>query len=179
MTAPRRRAHWKGRERFEYLMANIEGAMLEEISAALAQAGEEVAEAVRRAVPVRSGKLRRSIRSYTGIDDPGRMNANVRGVDSGGNMSATARRMSKAGLLVTVAAGDADAWYARLVEFGVKGTAGKPRGPNKGAGARGPIPAQPYFFPTVRAQKRAATRRVAAAVGRAVKRVRAKAPAAT
>ena len=170
MTAPRRRAHWKGRERFEYLMANIEGAMLEEISAALAQAGEEVAEAVRRAVPVRSGKLRRSIRSYTGIDDPGRMNANVRGVDSGGNMSATARRMSKAGLLVTVAAGDADAWYARLVEFGVKGTAGKPRGPNKG---------QPYFFPTVRAQKRAATRRVAAAVGRAVKRVRAKAPAAT
>ena len=116
-----------------------------EIKKALGKSADEMASTARSFAPVDSGDLRRSI-SYTfGNYKPA--NANVRGISSGGDVS------KDPDLSVTVHAGDAKAYYAGFVEFGVQDA-----------------PAQPYFFPAYRLTEKRVKRRINRAVNAAARK---------
>ena len=106
----------------------------------------EVADMQRRLAPVDSGDLKDSIKVVRPGDNWKPDNPNVRGVTIG----ATA----KGSVSAAVVAGDAKAWYARLVEHGTRRSR-----------------AAPYFFPAWRALKRRVTGRVSRAFRAAVKEV--------
>jgi HK97 gp10 family phage protein len=109
-----------------------------------------------------SGALKKSI-SYTfGNYTPA--NGNVRGFSKGGVQG-------DEDLTVTVHAGNQEAWYAGLVEFGtkndrfVKNYLGQ-------TGVRvnvGSMPAQPFFFPAYRANKKNLKSNVTRAMRKAIK----------
>lgn len=103
---------------------------------------EEIAAAQRRAAPTESGALRDSIKVQR--------KAGEGGADIG----------------VRIVAGDAKAWYARIVEFGTRPhiAGGKFKGA-KHPGAR----ARPYFYPTYRAYKKRFKSRVVREINRAIK----------
>jgi HK97 gp10 family phage protein len=112
----------------------------------------------KRLVPKDSGALERSIKVVKGNYTPD--NANVRGVGGAG--------AGDPDLTVRVVAGNAEAWYARLVEFGTAPHENK----GKFAGTDHPgTKAQPYFFPAVRALRRRVKARITRATKKAVKEV--------
>lgn len=112
----------------------------------------------KRLVPKDSGALERSIRVVKGTYRP--ENANVRGVGGAGE--------GDPDLTVRVVAGDATAWYARLVEFGTAPHENK----GKFGGTQHPgTKPQPYFFPAVRALRRRVKARVTRATKKAAKEV--------
>ena len=94
------------------------------------------------------------------------------------------QELAKVGLLYSVFAGNDKAYYARWVEFGtsdgVKGqrvgvrdtdyNQHKTRG-RKSYRTHGGTPAQPFFYPTVRALKKPITRKVVRRVNLAAKAV--------
>lgn len=128
------------------------------IAPALEQGANEIAAMQKRLVPKASGALERSIRVVKGNYTPD--NANVRGVGGAG--------AGDPDLTVRVVAGDATAWYARLVEFG---TAPHENG-GRFAGTQNPgTKAQPYFYPAVRALRRRVKGRITRATKKAVKEV--------
>lgn len=125
------------------------------IAKTLASSGKDMADVAQRMAPVKSGALKNSI-GYT-IGPYKADNANVRGMGIGGG---------KHELAVTVHAGDATAWYARLVEFGTRPHI------NGGlfAGTQHPGSApHPYFYPAYRLTKKQLKSRIRAAVSRAAK----------
>lgn len=132
----------------------------------LQQGAEELAEAVRRAVPAkRTGRLYRSVRAEQG------------GLDQAGVSEVThARSRAKAehGLAWRVVAGGPQAPHARWVEHG---TAYAPAGNSKDAKGKTrnnkrehkATRAQPYFWPTIRALKKRAKSRVIRNANKAAK----------
>lgn len=110
-----------------------------EIRKALEKSAGEMVSAAHSFAPIDSGDLRRSIGYTFGQYTPA--NANVRGVGSGGG------GLQDPDLSVTIHAGDAKAYYAAFVEFGVVDS-----------------PAKPYFYPAYRLTKKRAKGRVSRAV---------------
>ena len=102
----------------------------------------DTAEAVARAAPKRFGALARSCRAEQTPDNQRLDTAGVK---------------ARAGLSFQVIAGDAEAYYARWVEFG---TAAAPAGRFRDANGKTrnnhqehhATPAQPFFYPTIRAR---------------------------
>jgi HK97 gp10 family phage protein len=156
-----RTARMERLEKAKAKMNALPASIREGISKALDGAADEIVAAQQRMVPVSSGDLKRSIRKVRGAYKP--ENANVRGVSLGGGTSGLSDD-----LRIRIVAGDAKAWYARLVEFGTKG----PRTIKNYWGHEGvekTVPAakaSPFFFPAYRANKK----RVKARVSRAVKK---------
>lgn len=143
-----------------------------EVQAALLKGGNEIADAARRFVPVKSGALRDSIGVTLGDYAP--ENANVRGVSAGGGQHDFA---------VTIHAGNAKAFYAAWVEFGTKPhNVAKGGGTKKGqrqARAGGGIPhpgaaPNPFFYPAYRLNKKRALSRIKRAIGKAARKVAAR-----
>lgn len=158
----------------------------------LAQGGKEVSEAIKRAAPVlkgsrknrRAGALRDSV-GWTFGDPPktkatGALRASSS--DSGKFNRAKAEQdeaLKEAGLKVSVYAGGDEAFYARWVEFGRAAHAGEAPRQNrnyrrtevltKGKRAVPSAPAQPFFYPTVRALKKRVKSRLVRNANRAAK----------
>ena len=125
---------------------------------ALEKGAQEITEMQKRLVPVDSGALRNSIGYTFGTYRPD--NANVRGVAAGFD--------GDADLSVTIHAGDAVAWYAKLVEFGVSPhTAG---GKFKGAKHPGTAP-NGFFYAPARSLAKRVKARVSRAMSKAVKAI--------
>lgn len=94
---------------------------------------KDVADAIRRTAPEDQGDLKRSIRVVG--EGWKQDNPNVRGV--------TLEVRSAGGISAGVVAGDRDAWYAAMVEYGTVNQRG-----------------QPYFWPIWRAKKKEVRRRI-------------------
>lgn len=127
----------KGLAKLRRQLAALPRLQVEAAARALAQNADELVGAMRRAVPKRHGALAASIgwrkASQAGPDAPPTERQNIVGAE---------------GLALMVYAGDDKAFYARWVEFGTAAS------PAKGAkAAHRATPAEPFFFPTVRASK--------------------------
>lgn len=123
----------------------------------------------KRLAPFASGDLRNSI-GYT-FGAYRAENSNVRGVTAsgvGGDPELT----------VTVHAGDANAWYAALVEFGTSPHTIKPRRPGGLLNIHGRLiesvshpggSPQPFFYPAWRASRKRVKSRISRATTKSVK----------
>ncbi|WP_430259788.1 HK97 gp10 family phage protein [Neorhizobium sp. IRS_2294] len=120
------------------------------------EAADEIVAMMKSLVPKDSGTLRDSIGWTWGKAPKGSM------------VMATAKGSLGADLTLTIYAGNSDAYYARWVEFGTVGhtNAGKFAGSDN-PGTR----AQPFFYVSWRANKRAAKRIVRKASRDAAKKV--------
>lgn len=125
------------------------------IREAMEQGAEEIVALAKSLVPVDSGALKNSIGWTWGRAPRGAMTLGT--VQSVGG-----------DLTITIYAGDADAWYARFVEFGTKAhTAG---GMFKGATIPA-VPASPFFFVSYRALRRRVRGRITRGINKAAKQV--------
>jgi len=148
----------KGKERLVKVLAKMPREVRKEVRAQLEKSAKQISEMQQRLAPVDDGDLRRSI-SYTfGVYKA--ENSNVRGVAAGSGLG-------DPDLSVTLHAGDAKAYYAAWIEFGVSGpwTVG-----GKFAGATHPgIGRQAYFMPAFRAGRKSAKSGITRAVKRGIK----------
>lgn len=126
------------RRRANALFRRLPLAIRKEISDALEENAEELAEAIRRRVPADGGDLAASIRWAKGS---GAQNLNGQRIQAGAN----------ADLSVRVIEGDQATFYARHVEFGTVNH-----------------PAQPHFFPTYRQLRRRLRARLNRAMRKAI-----------
>jgi len=186
-------AEVKGLKRLERQLAALPNSVRVAVADALEKQAAELAEAIRRAVPVDTGDLRQSVGwtqglpTHIGMKNTGAMRLTVK--DLGGRGQA----LNAAGLLYTVYAGDDEAFYARFVEFGTAGGVKRsvtllPGGRKLFSGTRTPskgekqhkegrlsyrthpgTQAQPFFYPTVRARKKQMKAAVARAGRKAAK----------
>ena len=122
---------------FEQLPAQVVAEMQDEVVAA----GEELADMMRRLVPVDKGDLRDSIT----VTPPGQTTPSHS--QPGGTRQAKANE-------VLITAGDSKARYAHLVEYGTRHAH-----------------AQPYFWPSYRASVKRIKQRLSRAYGRAFRKV--------
>lgn len=130
-----------GRLRLQRKLKALPDAVKAPIKAALAQGANEIVTMAKNLVPVDSGDLKSSI-GWTWGRPP-----------SGSIVLATSQRIGGE-LAVTVYAGNDEAFYARWVEFGTTKHI-----------------AQPYFFPSYRANKRKVKTRINKAVRQAARSV--------
>jgi HK97 gp10 family phage protein len=137
-------------------LAAVNGPVRRRVKEALTQNGNEMTGQMKAVAPKNSGALAASIKAVFGAYT--QANANVRGVGGGG--------AGDPDLTLRVVAGDAIAWYARLVEFGTKA----PRTVKNYFGNKGQVvtvgamPPRPFFFPVYRANKRRAKGRITRAM---------------
>lgn len=138
---------------------------------ALALGADEMVAAIKRAVPKRGGKgphLEGTIKwSVTGQENA---------AGSGSKAQLAAARGDR-GLSLTITEGDEKAYWAYWVEFGTKpGTKGE-RVTDKSGRTRivqrnhPGTPAEPHFYPTIRAQKARVKARVVRSANKAAKAV--------
>src|SRR5690606_27826671 len=128
----------------------------ERIAPAIRQGADEIVTMQKRLVPKDSGALERSIEAVNG-------NVNTR-TDS----LSTGSVQGDPDLTVTIVAGDAQAFYARMVEFGT--APHENRGLFAGSQHPGTRP-QPFFYPPVRALRRRVKSRITRATKKAVREV--------
>ncbi|ACL59164.1 HK97-gp10 family putative phage morphogenesis protein [Methylobacterium nodulans] len=148
----------RNRERLLQKMRALPDKVRAAVGPAIAQGADEIVALQKRLAPVKSGALRKSIRAVKGTYTP--ENANVRGVGGPGGL------VGDPDLSVHVVAGDATAWYARLVEFGTAPHINQGRfAGTQNPGAR----AEPYFYPAYRALKKRTTARIVRAGRKAAK----------
>lgn len=146
------------RERLLAKLAALPQKVKTQVGLAIDQGAAEIVSMQKRLVPKDSGALERSIKAVKGSYTPD--NANVRGVGTTG--------AGDPDLTVHIVAGNAEAWYARLVEFGTAPhiNGGKFKGTsNPGTSAR------PYFYPPVRALRRRVKSRITRATKKAAQEV--------
>ena len=127
------------------------------IKAAMEEAANEIVAMATSLVPVDDGALRDSIGWTWGAPPRGAM-----------TLAKAVRSKLGKDLTLTVYAGDERAFYARWIEFGTAGHT------NRGlfAGSKHPgTKAQPFFFPSYRASRKGAKRKVRAAIRKAAKEV--------
>ncbi|MBZ9943441.1 HK97 gp10 family phage protein [Mesorhizobium sp. BR1-1-13] len=125
------------------------------IKAAMAQGADEIIALMKSLVPVDSGDLKDSIAWTWGKAPKGALSlGTVTSVDGK--------------LIITIYAGNADAYYARWVEFGTKAhIAG-----GRFAGAQIPaVPAHPFFFVSFRALRKRTKSRITRAINKSAKQV--------
>lgn len=143
-------------DRLKRKLARMSRATKEEIRTALAQSAGEIAELMRRTVPVADGDLRDSIIWQYGDQEKVSYSQTLGSVTAGHELS------------VRISAGNSKVRYAHLVEFG---TAAHVAG-GKFAGAQHPgTTAQPFFYPSYRLGKKRAKARINRATTRAAKKV--------
>lgn len=146
-----------GLDRLNRQLAALAPTIRKRAAAQLAAQARETADAVQRAAP--DAELARSVGFSQGAAPGG-------AILGGGALGPIAARKADAGLLFTVHAGDADAFWARWTEFGTaphsvalgaKRKSGKyqDRGPFH-PGAK----ASPFFWPTIRSRARLNKRRL-------------------
>lgn len=144
----------------------------------LADGASKMAQAIANAAPERDGDLKASVGWAQGEPPPTTATGAFRFTVK--DLGPSGRALNDAGLLFSVFAGNDKAYYARWVEFGTAARAArafKPKGfgwrqrSRKAARAHAATPAQPFFYPTVRAQKKALRSRVVRAANRAAKDV--------
>ena len=150
----------QGLDRLNRKLALLPLVARRKIREAMEQGAEQIVSMMRALVPVDSGSLKNSIGWTWGAAPKGAMTiATVRG-----------RGMRNTGSenLITIYAGNADAYHARFVEFG---TAAHKAG-GEFAGATIPaIPASPFFFVSYRANRRQVKRQIKQAINKAAKEV--------
>lgn len=132
----------KGQKKLENQIRRISAEMKEELRQALAQSAREITDLMENLVPKETGRLAGSIGWTWGNKVPG--GAMTLGKLRGGG---------DPDLLITIYAGDKEAYYARWVEFGTK---------NQGA--------HPYFYVAYRAMRKRMNSLLRAATRRAIKR---------
>ena len=129
----------------------------QEIAKAMEQSAQEVVDLAKSLVPVSTGALRDSI-GWTWGDAPS------------GSMVLGAVRASGKGagnMVITIFAGNDEAYWARWVEFG---TSPRING-GEYAGSQHPgTHAQPFFFPAYRAVRKRVKSRVTRAITKSAKR---------
>ena len=151
----------QGLDRLVRQMKALPKLQIEAVAAANLANAEELAAAIERAAPKRSGATRRSVKVETG-----------QAAAAAGDAQAALK--AAAGLNLRIVAGDDDAFYVRFVEHG---TAGAPAGSFRDAKGKArknktvhhATPAQPFFWPTVRAHKARIKRKVTKAANQAAK----------
>lgn len=144
----------KGVKSLARKLRDMPGPVREASRKALADGAEQITEMMRSLVPVDSGDLKNSI-GWTWGKAP-----------KGAFAIATAKDIS--GNILTIFAGNAKAFYARWVEFGTRPH--QQGGIRKGTHHPGTT-AQPYFFPSYRANKRNVKNSVNRAIRKAIKQV--------
>ena len=147
----------QNRERLLKRLEEIPKEVRAAIRPAIEQGAREIADMARNLAPRDSGDLQNSI-GYT-FGDYKPENSNVRGVSVG--------QAGDKDLTAIIHAGDARAFYARWVEFGVANS-WEIGGRFEGATHPG-FSAQPFFFPSYRANKRKVKNRISRATTKAVK----------
>lgn len=159
------------------LLKQLKALPAEQVKAAresLAQGAEEVAEAVRRAAPRRTGALAKSVGWAKGDAPATRATGALRAGSTDGEAGAFGKALGDAGLKVTVYAGDDEAYYARFVEFGTRAAPAGRYKDHNGKTRTNKAPhqataAQPFFYPTVRALKKRVKSRIVRNANRAAK----------
>jgi HK97 gp10 family phage protein len=148
----------KGLDRLLRQMKAMPELVRAEYSRVLEENARELTAAIRRAAPYDDGALRASIDYRQGYSGQAAQLA-LRG---GAGAETRAQAKGAAGLLWTVSAGNAEAFYARWVEFGSSGHgigSGGAASASDGSGWHPGAAANPFFWPTVRLyQKRLKSR---------------------
>jgi HK97 gp10 family phage protein len=124
---------------------------------ALGEAAQDIVDTMKRLVPVDSGDLRDSIDWTFGSAPKGAL------VLKSASVQANGRKIA-----VTIFAGNAEAFYARWVEFGTKPHAAG--GMFKGALNPGTT-AHPFFYPAYRLKKKKAKARISRQLNQEAKRI--------
>lgn len=151
----------EGLDRLNRKLAALPSAARKRIREAMEQGASEVVSMMKSLVPVGgSGDLKNSIDWTWGAAPKGAMSigtVRARGLGATGSEN-----------LITIYAGNAEAYYARFVEFGTAAhTAG-----GKFAGATIPaIPASPFFYVSFRANRRRVKSRITRAINKSAKEV--------
>jgi len=143
-------------------LARMPEAIKTEMRLAMEQGADEIVALAKNLVPFADGKLRDSI-GWTWGDPP-------KGSIVLGSVkrSAGQRARQDAGLLITICAGNDEAYYARWVEFGTA----QHRNGGMFAGTTHPgTNAQPFFYPAFRALRRRVKSRVTRHTNKAIKKV--------
>lgn len=141
------------------------------VKAAMEQSADEIVALARRLVPKDSMDLHNSIGWTWGAPPQGAL-----------TLGKVARSALGKGLTITVYAGDDDAYYARWVEFGTKASEAQSSRPDsrykrtpgiltKSYAAHAATPAQPFFFPAYRANRKSAKARIRKATRQAARQV--------
>lgn len=160
----------KGLGRLKRQLSAIPRLQVEAASKAMQASAEDMVNGIKRAVPVDHGDLEASV-GWTFGEAPD--DATFKPAKA---PSATASALGEAGLKVSVFEGNKNAIQARWVEFG---TADAPAGTYKDANgktrtnkqAHVGTRAQPHFYPTIRAKKKPAKRKMVSASNKAAKAV--------
>lgn len=152
--------------KFAAKLGRIPPAVALEARRALGEAAGGIVAKMKARAPVDDGDLQMSITyrfgdeaqiKYSQTLGPARFGSNFRSTNGAGNNNA---------LSVRISAGNTDVRYAHLVEFG----AAPHIAGGQFAGAKHPgAPAQPFFYPTFRAERKPAGRKVARAWRKALK----------
>jgi len=143
----------KGLDRLNRQLAAIPRLQIEAASRAMGGGAEDIVQGIKRVIPVDRGDLEASV-NWTYGEAPD--DATFKPAKTPGERG---KAMSAAGLKVSVYEGGKHAIQARWVEFG---TADAPAGTYKDAKgktrtnkqAHVGTPAQPHFYPTIRAKKK-------------------------
>lgn len=145
------RVYLKGLPTLKAKLIALKEKTQEAVKPAMEQAAQSVVEMMKRQVPFDKGDLVRSI-GWTWGDKP----KGSIGVAS-----------AKFGVLrLTIFAGNATAYYARFVEFG---TAAHPQGGSHPGTQHPGTKAQPFFYPSYRANRKAIKAAIAKAIRLAIK----------
>ena len=162
-------AKFTGREKALAKLAAVPARMRPKIRKAIAEGCKEITDMQKRMVPVGTGALRDSIRTIFGnvhLSSSGNLAQGVTGGDPD--------------LTATIVAGDADAWYARQVEFGTAPHTIGPRqkggsiaingnvlAPDRAVDHPGTAP-RPFFYGPYRTLRKRVLRKVKSAGKKAV-----------
>lgn len=168
----------KGLDRLLRQLEALPNSVRDAMYTELAAGAKEMAESIARAAPHQSGDLQESVGWSEGPPPPTKATGAFRFTVK--DLGPSGRALNDAGLLFSVYAGNDKAYYARWVEFGtsarparaakVSGGTWRTRS-RKAARAHAATPAQPFFFPTIRAKKKLLRGRVVRAANRAAKAV--------
>jgi len=139
---------WQGRAKFHGKIAKLPKAVSVAVRAAMEEAAGDMVETMKNLVPVNTGALRDSINWCWG--DPPKGNSGILSIAAPRSALATGFNANK----ISIFAGDAKAYYARMVEFGtIKSSA------------------QPFFWPAWRAKKKSVLSRMTRQINKAIKEI--------
>lgn len=157
----------RGLSKLQQKLSRLPDAVKNQIAEAMEKAAQDVVEYAQRLVPVDEMVLYESI-GWTWGDPP-----------AGSITLGRSRRRPGDGLLITIYAGNDEAFYARWVEFGTAphnvasggGTVAGRRSLASGGGLGHPgARAQPFFFPAYRANRRRVRSRISRATNAAARK---------
>lgn len=136
----------KGRDRLRYVLTKLPKETRLALRAAILSAADDVANMQKRLVPVKTGKLRDSIKVTPGDQDAPRY-----------SQLRSKRQFPDPYLAAIISVGNTDVRYGHLVEFGTAPHVNEGRFP----GTINPgTPPRPYFYPGYRASKKRAQNKI-------------------